>query len=59
MSWDHVASYDLPGFKDFTASGAGAGFTKTYALGKEHAFLRDHTVDGRILMPVRFWAETT
>ena len=52
MSWEHSAEYPLPSHKEFTAGGGGAGFTKTYALGAEHAFLADHVVDGRILMPV-------
>ena len=55
VAWEHSACYELPGFKDFIAGsgGGGGGFSKTYALGAEHAFLRDHVVDGRILMPVR------
>ena len=53
MSWDHSADYPLPSFKDWTSAGGSSGFTKTYKLGGEHAFLTDHVVDGRILMPVR------
>ena len=52
VSWDHGAEYPLPSAKEFAAAGAGAGFMKTYALGGAHAFLADHVVDGRILMPV-------
>ncbi len=53
MSWEHSADYALPSHKEFSAgAGGGAGFTKTYALGREHTFLADHVVDGRILMPV-------
>ena len=53
VSWDHSADYPLPKSKDWTSAGGAAGFTKTYKLGEEHAFLADHVVDGRILMPVR------
>lgn len=53
VSWDHSADYPLPKSKDWTSAGGAAGFTKTYKLGKEHSFLADHVVDGRILMPVR------
>ena len=53
VSWDHSADYPLPSFKDWTSAGGSSGFTKTYKLGGEHAFLADHVVDGRILMPVR------
>ena len=53
VSWDHTADYPLPKSKDWTSAGGAAGFTKTYKLGEEHAFLADHVVDGRILMPVR------
>ena len=52
MSWDHAADYPLPSHKEFNASTGGGGFVKTYFLGKEHEFLADHIVDGRILMPV-------
>ncbi len=54
VSWDHASDYPLPKSKDWTSAGGAAGFTKTYKLGGEHAFLADHVVDGRILMPVRF-----
>jgi hypothetical protein len=48
VSWDHSTPYPLPrGW----LSGS-AGFTKTFKLGAEHAFIADHNVDGRILMPV-------
>ena len=54
VSWEHGTEYPLPTFKEFLgAQGGGAGFSKTYALGGEHAFIADHVVDGRILMPVR------
>ena len=53
MSWEHTTEYPLPSFKDFSNSGSGAGFQKSYELAKEHSFLCDHIVDGRILMPVR------
>lgn len=53
MSWEHSADYPLPKSKDWTSAGGSSGFTKTYKLGAEHAFLADHVVDGRILMPVR------
>lgn len=53
VSWDHASDYPLPKSKDWTSAGGAAGFTKTYKLGGEHAFLADHVVDGRILMPVR------
>lgn len=33
-------------------SSSGLGFSKTYELGGAHAFLVDHQIDGRILMPV-------
>ena len=52
VSWEHSADYPLPKSKDWTAAGGGGGFVKTYKLGEEHAFLADHVVDGRILMPV-------
>lgn len=55
MAWDHSTDYPVPSYKDYGSSGA-AAFTKTYRLGKEHAFLADHIVDGRILMPVCFSA---
>ncbi len=51
VSWDHSGEYPLP--SAWLASGA-AGFTKTFKLDEpEHAFIADHNVDGRILMPVR------
>lgn len=50
VSWDHSTPYPLP--RGWLSSGGG-GFTKTYKLGDEHAFIADHNVDGRILMPVR------
>ena len=53
VCWEHGADYPLPKSKDWTAAGGGGGFVKTYKLGEEHAFLADHVVDGRILMPVR------
>ena len=53
VAWEHSVDYPLPTFKEFTSSGSGAGFQKTYELAKEHSFLCDHVVDGRILMPVR------
>ena len=56
MAWDYSTPCALPTFKEFQGSMGGGGFTKTYALGKEHAFLADHVVDGRILMPVGFAA---
>ena len=50
VSWDHSGEYPLP--STWLAGGAG-GFSKTYKLGEEeHAFIADHNVDGRILMPV-------
>lgn len=50
MSWDHAADYPLP--TNWLPGGA-EGFTKTYDLDTEaHAFLADHTVDGRIILPV-------
>ena len=52
VCWEHGADYPLPKSKDWTAAGGGSGFVKTYKLGEEHAFLADHVVDGRILMPV-------
>jgi hypothetical protein len=52
VAWEHSADYPLPKSKDWTAAGGGGGFVKTYKLGEEHAFLADHVVDGRILMPV-------
>ncbi|EIE22203.1 ketoacyl-synt-domain-containing protein [Coccomyxa subellipsoidea C-169] len=51
VSWDHAVDYPLPTFKDWTAARGCSGFIKTYKLGGEHAFLADHIVDGRILMP--------
>lgn len=57
MSWDHSGDYPLP--NAWLSSGT-AGFTKTYKLDDpEHAFIADHNVDGRILMPVRrsFWQQ--
>jgi hypothetical protein len=58
VAWDHSTDYPVPSYKDYGSSGA-AAFTKTYRLGKEHAFLADHIVDGRILMPVCFSAPKT
>jgi hypothetical protein len=55
VSWDHSGGYPLP--NAWLSSGT-AGFTKTFKLDDpEHAFIADHNVDGRILMPVRrtFW----
>ena len=50
VSWDHTADYPLP--TNWLPSRA-EGFTKTYDLDtEEHAFLVDHTVDGRIILPV-------
>jgi hypothetical protein len=53
VCWEHSTPYALPTFRDFSATGAGNGFQKTFDLAKEHSFLCDHVVDGRILMPVR------
>ena len=59
VSWDHSADYPLPKSKDWTSAGGAAGFTKTWKLGEEHAFLADHVVDGKMLMPwsllLYFW----
>ncbi len=52
VAWDHSTPCALPSHAEYVAAGGGAGFRKTYALGGEHAFLADHIVDGRILMPV-------
>lgn len=51
VSWEHSGEYPLP---NEWLSGGGAGFTKIFKLNdEEHAFIADHNVDGRILMPVR------
>lgn len=55
VSWDHSGEYPLP---NEWLSGGGAGFTKTFKLNdEEHAFIADHNVDSRILMPVRTHAQ--
>ncbi|EIE23140.1 hypothetical protein COCSUDRAFT_47508 [Coccomyxa subellipsoidea C-169] len=58
VSWDHASDYPLPKSKDWTSAGGSSGFTKTYKLGGEHAFLADHVVDGRILMPATSYLVT-
>ncbi|EIE19938.1 hypothetical protein COCSUDRAFT_44339 [Coccomyxa subellipsoidea C-169] len=55
VSWDHNGDYPLP---KAWFSGT-AGFTKTFKLGDpEHAFIADHNVDGRILMPATSYLVT-
>ena len=49
VSWDHSVQYAMP--RDWLSIDR-KGFTKTYDLGKEHAYLLDHTVEGRVFMPV-------
>lgn len=48
ISWDHTVEYSMPKM----SGSSGLGFSKTYELGGAHAFLADHKIDGRILMPV-------
>ena len=50
VSWDHTTQYAMP--TDWLLSNTKA-FTKTFDLGKQHAYLLDHTVDGRVILPVR------
>ena len=47
-SWDHKTEYAMPKM----SGNSGLGFSKTFELGGPHAFLADHKIDGRILMPV-------
>ena len=49
VSWDHSVPYAMP--RDWLSIDR-KGFTRTYDLGKEHAYLLDHTVEGRVFMPV-------
>ncbi|EIE19942.1 hypothetical protein COCSUDRAFT_58179 [Coccomyxa subellipsoidea C-169] len=56
VSWDHSGDYPLP--NAWLSSGT-AGFTKTFKLDDpEHAFIADHNVDGRILMPATSYLVT-
>ena len=52
MAWDHKVDYPMPSSMN-GAGGADGAFQKTFELAGEHAFLADHQIDGRILMPVR------
>ncbi|KAK9916399.1 hypothetical protein WJX75_002178 [Coccomyxa subellipsoidea] len=56
VSWDHSGEYPLP--NAWLSSGT-VGFTKTFKLDDpEHAFIADHNVDGRILMPATSYLVT-
>ena len=49
VSWDHTTQYAMP--TDWLYSNTKA-FTKTFDLGKQYAYLLDHTVEGRVILPV-------
>ncbi|CAK0731645.1 hypothetical protein CVIRNUC_000023 [Coccomyxa viridis] len=51
VSWNHSTEYKLPEFQTIGAGAGIGGFEKVYDTKGKHAFLVDHNIDGRVLMP--------
>lgn len=52
MQWDHDNSWRVPSFEDFAlSSGSSSSMKITFDLAGKDAFLMDHIIDGRALLP--------